>query len=108
MGSLLHRATVALIFASVAFGVGGLFMARAEGFARPGPAGAALALFVVGAAAMTIAVEHGHLSSMYAIGLGLEAVISVVLGVWVLREPMSLTKAVGLVSIVIGIVLMKG
>ncbi len=102
-----QRATLAVVFASVAFGVGGLCMARAEGFSRPGPACGALALFLVGAGAMTVAVHHGELSSVYLVGLGLEAVVSVVLGVAVLRESLSAAKVLGLVIILAGIMLVK-
>ena len=105
--SLTQRATTAILIASVAFGLGGLCMARAEGFSRPVPACGALALFLVGASAMMIAVQHGELSAAYVVGLGLEAVVSVVLGVAVLREPLSLGKLAGLVTIVAGIVLIK-
>ncbi len=92
-----------VVAASVAFAVGGAFMKESDGFTRLWPSAAILVLFVVGAVLLTRAVQTDGLSTAYTIGLGVEAILSITLGVYVFGEHVSPTKLIGLSLIVVGL-----
>lgn len=72
--------------ASLAFAAGGAVMKVSDGFARLWPSLAVAALFVAGAALLARAVRTDQLATVYLIGLGLEAMITVALGMVVFGE----------------------
>ena len=91
-----------ILLASSMFSAGGAAMKFSDGFTRVGPSILILACFVVGAALLTKAVAAGGLSTTYAFGLGLEAVISVGVGV-ALGERLTMTQCSGLACIMVGL-----
>jgi multidrug transporter EmrE-like cation transporter len=94
----------ALILASMAFATGGAFMKPSHGFTRPGPSLAVAVCFVIGAVLLTRAVSHGGLSTTYVVGLGLEAVASIALGLALLGEHVTLGQCAGIGLILAGLV----
>ncbi len=93
--------------ASLAFGVGGALMKWSDGFSRVVPSLAIGLLFVIGAAAMARAVTADGLSTAFVMGLGIEAVISVALGVAVLGERLRPVEWGGIGLIVVGVTLLR-
>ena len=96
-----------LILASVAFSAGGAFMKPSGGFTRLGPSLAVVACFLVGAVLLTRAVSQGNLSTTYVIGLGLEALVSVGVGLLLLGERLTALQTVGLACILVGLVVVR-
>jgi len=96
-----------LILASVAFSAGGAFMKPSGGFTRLGPSLAVVACFVLGAVLLTRAVSHGNLSTTYVLGLGLEAVVSVGVGMLLLGERLTIMQTAGIVCILVGLVVVR-
>jgi small multidrug resistance pump len=92
-----------VILASVAFAIGGAFMKASDGFTRPGPSVAVAALFLTGAVLLAHAVKSQSLFSAYVMGLGLEAVVSIAIGVWLYGERLTWAQAIGVVLIVAGV-----
>ncbi|MBA3289810.1 MAG: QacE family quaternary ammonium compound efflux SMR transporter [Acidimicrobiia bacterium] len=89
--------------ASIAFAVGGAFMKSADGFTRLWPSVAVVVLFIVGAVLLAQAVRVQGLSTAYAVGLGLEAVVSVALGRWLFGEQLSVSQLAGVGLILAGV-----
>jgi small multidrug resistance pump len=77
-------------------------MKPAEGFTRLWPSIGVAGCFLLGAVLLARAVATGDLSTTYVLGLGLEAVASVAVGLVVLRERVSAVQAVGLGLVVFG------
>ena len=82
--------------ASLAFAAGGALMKVCDGFARLWPSLAVAALFVAGAALLAHAVQTDQLATVYLIGLGLEAMITVALGMVVFGERLTVPHLCGL------------
>ena len=97
-----------LLLSSIAFSVGGAFMKPSNGFTQVGPSSVVIACFVFGAVLLTRAVGRGSLSTTYVLGLGLEAVVSVAVGLAVLGERLTTRQAVGVGLIVLGLVAVRG
>jgi multidrug transporter EmrE-like cation transporter len=97
-----------LLLSSVAFSVGGAFMKPSNGLTQVGPSVVVVACFVLGAVLLTQAVGRGSLSTTYVLGLGIEAVVSVALGLAVLGERITSRQAVGVGMIVLGLVAVRG
>jgi len=99
-----HQWSVGMVIAaSVAFGLGGAFMKASDGFSRPWPSAAVIILFIVGAIVLAHAVRENGLSVAYTVGLGVEAVVSVVLGRYVFGERLSTGQLIGLMLILAGV-----
>lgn len=96
-----------LIMASLAFSVGGVLMKPSHGFTRLGPSVGILVCFALGAVLLTRAVNQGNLSTTYVIGLGLEAVVSVAVGLLLLGETLTPSQAVGIGLILSGLVAVR-
>jgi multidrug transporter EmrE-like cation transporter len=92
-----------LVFAAVAFSAGGLFMKLSAGASRPWPTAAFLALFVLGAIVQAVALRRTDLSVSYVFVLGLEAVVTVLLSVWLLHENCPPQRIAAIVLVVAGI-----
>jgi multidrug transporter EmrE-like cation transporter len=92
-----------VLAASMAFAVGGAFMKAADGFTRPWPTVAVVALFVLGAFLLTCAVQKSGLSTAYTIGLAVEAIVSIILGVRLFGEHLSPAKLIGVALILVGV-----
>lgn len=94
------------LVAALCFVAGGAFMKLSSGFARPMPGVAALALFLVGAVAQTLAMKHGEMGVAYVFILGLEAVLAFAIGALLFRESVSAAKLLGVALIVGGFALL--
>lgn len=98
---------VAILIGSLAFSVGGAFMGTSAGFTRLWPSVAVATCFVVGSVFLAKAVHRGGLSTTFVIGLGFEAVISVVIGLALLNERLTGAQVVGIAIILVGLVTLK-
>jgi quaternary ammonium compound-resistance protein SugE len=96
-----------LLLASVAFSVGGVCMKRADGLAHLGAAVGMFTSFVAGAALLSLAMRSHDLSSTYAVGLGLEAAITFLVGLAVFGESTSMWRMAGVAVTVAGIVILE-
>ena len=96
-----------IIIGSVAFSVGGAFMRLSEGFTRLWPSVIVATCFVVGAGFLAKAVNRGGLSTTYVIGLGLEALISVGIGLALLGERLTVSQTAGVAIILVGLATLK-
>lgn len=97
----------AIIIGSVAFSVGGAFMRLSDGFTRLWPSVLVAACFVVGAGFLARAVHRGGLGQTYVLGLGIEAVISVGIGLAVLGERLTVAQTAGIAIILVGLFTVK-
>jgi multidrug transporter EmrE-like cation transporter len=97
-----------LLLSSVAFSVGGAFMKPSNGLTQVGPSVIVVACFVCGAVLLTQAVGRGTLSTTYVLGLGIEAVVSVAVGLAVLGERLTARQVAGIGLIVLGLVVVRG
>lgn len=96
--------TVGLVVAaSVAFGCGGAFMKSADGLSRPWPSAAVVASFLVGAVLLARAVRTEGLAVAYTMGLGVEAVVTLVLARYVFGEHLSVNQLAGIGFIIAGV-----
>ena len=89
--------------ASLAFAVGGTVMKPSHGFSRLWPSLAVAALFLTGAVLLARAVQTNQLSTTYLIGLGIEATITIALGLLLFGEHLTLLRVGGLILIAAGI-----
>ncbi|HZY07937.1 MAG TPA: SMR family transporter [Ilumatobacteraceae bacterium] len=96
-----------IIIGSVAFSIGGAFMRLSEGFTRLWPSVIVATCFVVGAGFLAKAVNRGGLSTTYVIGLGLEALISVGIGLALLGERLTVSQTAGVAIILVGLATLK-
>ena len=96
-----------IIIGSVAFSIGGAFMRLSEGFTRLWPSVIVATCFVVGAGFLAKAVNRGGLSTTYVIGLGLEALISVGIGLALLGERLTVAQTAGIAIILVGLATFK-
>jgi multidrug transporter EmrE-like cation transporter len=94
-------------FASVAFGVGGAFMKASNGFTRLWPSTAVILLFAFGAVLLAQAVRADGLSTAYVVGLGIEAVVSIGLGLWLFGEHLTPGRVAGVVLITAGVAVIR-
>ena len=96
-----------IIIGSVAFSIGGAFMRLSDGFTRLWPSVIVATCFVVGAGFLAKAVNRGGLSTTYVIGLGLEALISVGIGLALLGERLTVAQTAGIAIILVGLATLK-
>lgn len=96
-----------IVGASVAFSVGGALLKPSAGFTRVAPAIAACVCFVIGAALMARALMSTTMSTAVVLGLGIEAVVAVAIGLLVLGERMSMIQASGIAFVVFGVALLR-
>ena len=95
------------ILAAICFTAGGVLMKYADGTRNTGPTVGLVLLFVMGAILHSHAMRWGALGAVYALVLGLEAILAFGLGVLVFQESMSSTKIAGLVLTILGIALLR-
>lgn len=82
-------------------------MHTSAGFTRPWPSLLVAFCFVVGAAFIARAVQVGGLSTTYVVGLGIEAIISVAIGLIILGERLTTMQMAGLLIIGIGLLTVR-
>lgn len=88
---------------SVSFSIGAAFMKASHGFSRPVPSAAVALLFLAGAILLSRAVMADSMSSAIVIGLGIEAVVTVLIGVTVLGDSVRAGHLLGMGLIVAGV-----
>jgi small multidrug resistance pump len=96
-----------IIIGSLAFSIGGAFMRMSDGFTRFWPSMAIAVCFIVGAVFLTRAVNRGGLSTTFVIGLGVEAVISVGIGLALLGERLTAAQTAGIAIVLVGLVTLE-
>jgi small multidrug resistance pump len=92
--------------AALAFTVGSACMKASDGMTKSGPTVAMYLTFAVGATFQALALREAELGVAYMFSLGLEALLVFVFGQLFFAESASLSKVLGVASIVIGMVLM--
>jgi quaternary ammonium compound-resistance protein SugE len=97
---------VELLIASGCYATGGLFMKYSQGMTRPLPVLAFALLFLTGASLQALGMRRVDLGMAYVLVLGIEAGMAVVLSVFVLHEHMSLARAVAILVILAGVMLL--
>jgi multidrug transporter EmrE-like cation transporter len=103
MISLLISAGAAMLYA-----IGGLFMTQSQGLSQLIPTLAVYGLFLSGASLQTIAISRGNSMALaYMLILGLEAVVVMGIGVFVLKENYTFVKILGVFLVALGIVLLR-
>jgi len=96
-----------LIFAAaVTFTIGGAFMKASEGMTRLKPTLLSHLCFAVGATFQALALRDAELGVAYMFSLGLEVLLLFMLGQLFFAEAASKRKVLGVVSIVVGMILM--
>lgn len=96
-----------IIFGSLAFSIGGAFMGISNGFTRFWPSAAIAVCFVIGAVFLARAVNRGGLSTTFVVGLGIEAVLSVGIGLALLGERLTAVQTAGIAIILVGLITMN-
>jgi multidrug transporter EmrE-like cation transporter len=96
-----------LITASVVYAVGGLFMKLSMGLTRPVPTALLFALFGLGAALHALGMRRADLSVAYILVLGLEAVATLALSVFVLHERCTLSRLGAVATVIVGILWLR-
>jgi multidrug transporter EmrE-like cation transporter len=94
-----------VIVASCLFASGGALMKVSDGFTKVWPSVGVIAMFTLGAFLFARALRNDGLTTVWIVGLGIEAVVSVVLGMWLFSENFSSFQIAGIVLIVGGTVL---
>lgn len=94
--------------AALTFTVGGVFMKWSQGLTQPLPTLAMVALFVVGAALLTLSIDvRGQLGPAYLVVLGLEAVLALAFGALLFGEDASPPRLLGLALLIVGMILIE-
>ena len=99
--------SVFVVLAALSFSVGGYFMKLSDGLRQPVPTLAVFVLFLAGAALQAVAMRRAPMTMTYVIVLGLEAIVTYLLGVCFLGETSPLAKVAGIVLVVAGIALLR-
>jgi small multidrug resistance pump/quaternary ammonium compound-resistance protein SugE len=95
-----------VLAAALCFTAGGVSMKASAGMTRAAPTVLFLVLFAVGAVLQARALRDAELGVAYLVVLGLEAVLAAVLGALVFAERLSPTRCLGVLTVVLGIVLL--
>jgi multidrug transporter EmrE-like cation transporter len=93
---------VLIVLASAAFALGGALMKAADGFSEPLACAGVLLAFALGAVMLSVAVERESLSTVYVLGLGIEAIAALLLGRYLFGEHMTTLQVVGAALILAG------
>lgn len=96
-----------LLAASMMFCVGGAFMKASHGFTQLVPSMIVAVSFVLGSVCLSRAMSGRMLSTTFILGLGIEALGAVALGVFVLGERLSLPQTGGIALVVSGVALLR-
>ena len=94
-----------VIVASCLFASGGALMKVSDGFTHLWPSAGVIVMFSVGAFLLARALRTEGLSTVWIVGLGIEALVSVGLGMLLFSEQVSSFQIAGVVLILGGTVL---
>jgi small multidrug resistance pump len=89
--------------AAIFFAVGGLFMKLSVGLTHPLYSAMIFVCFAGGAVLQTLVISKTDLGSTYISILGLEALVTLLFSIWLLKEDYSLVRLFGLATIVMGV-----
>ena len=95
--------SVMVVFAALAFSVGGIFMKLSNGVTKFAPSVIFLALFAAGAALQALAMKRQDLAVTYLIVLGLESILAFLFGVLLFNESCNTARVAGVSLIAVGI-----
>jgi multidrug transporter EmrE-like cation transporter len=95
----------AVIVASCLFASGGALMKVSNGFTRMWPGAGVIVLFCLGAFLVARVLRSEGLSTAWIVGLGIEAVVSVMLGMVLFSEQFANFQIAGMVLVLGGTVL---
>jgi multidrug transporter EmrE-like cation transporter len=98
---------ISVVLASCLFATGGALMKISDGFSRPWPSLGVAALFLVGAVVMSRAIRADGLTTAWLLGLGVEAVLSIGVGMLLFSERLSNFQAAGVALVIGGTALVK-
>ena len=97
-----------LIFSgSMAFSIGAAFMKSSNGFTRLAPTMVVGLSFLIGSALIARAVQSKQMTTTIVLGLGIEATLSVLIGLLFLGERLSAAQAGGIVMVMAGVGLLQ-
>jgi small multidrug resistance pump len=96
-----------VIGGSLAFSVGGAFMKASHGFTRLVPSLIVAMSFLIGAGLLAKAVRTTDMSSTLVLSLGVEALITVAIGVLILGDRLSLAQGLGMLMVIGGVALVR-
>ena len=96
-----------IIGGSLAFSIGAAFMKSSEGLTRLLPTLMVVLWFLVGAALLTRAVTAESTSFAIMVSLGIEALITVLIGAFLLGDHVSFRQALGMVVVVGGVAMVR-
>lgn len=96
-----------ILAGSIAFSIGGAFMKASDGLTRFTPTMVVFLSFVLGAGLLTRAVTGANLSTTVVLGLGMEAVLTVLIGFLFLGDRVSIGQAAGMLLVVVGVALVR-
>lgn len=96
-----------IVGGSLLFSVGAGFMKAAHGFTRPLPSIVVALAFLVGSVLLSRAVMSESMSTAIIIGLGVEAVGSLLIGAVLLGERLGLMHTVGIGLILGGVAVLR-
>ena len=91
-----------IVAASCLFATAGALMKSSDGFTLLLPSVGVVALFAAGAALLARAVHRDGLAASWVVGLGLEAAITTLLGLWLYSEQLSMYQLAGVVLVLGG------
>ncbi|MGA2411086.1 MAG: hypothetical protein ABSG46_11945 [Candidatus Binataceae bacterium] len=91
---------IELLIASAAYATGGLFMKFSAGLSRPLPVIVFALLFLFGAALQALGMRRADLGAAYIFVLGVEAGLTAIFSVFVLRENFSILRASAILMII--------
>lgn len=86
---------------------GSTFLARSEGFSKLLPTCITLICFAIAFYLLSHAIKVIPLGMAYAIWSGVGIVLTALIGLFVLKQPLDLPAVVGIVFIVVGVVIMN-
>jgi multidrug transporter EmrE-like cation transporter len=93
--------------AAIVFAIGGIFMKLSMGLSQPLYTVTIFIFFGLGIVLQTLAIERTDLGTSYLLVLGLEAVASAFFSSWLFKENFSPTNLIGLVTIMMGVILLR-
>lgn len=103
----MNQQSILLVLAAAAFAIGGLCMKLSAGLTRFWPAACVFLLFCIGAGLQGVAMRRADLGVAYILVLGVEAMLALMLSVFVLGETCPPGRLAAVALILLGIVWLR-
>ena len=103
----LLTAYVLLAFAIISEVIGSTFLVKSEGFSKLLPTAITLICFVVAFYLLSHAVKVIPLGIAYAIWSGVGIVLTALISIFILKNPLDTPAIIGIIFIIIGVVIMN-